>query len=148
MPAITYSDFSGGLDHRLPINVQEANRLWTLKNAYITEGKRIAKRPGVKVVATGLTGSVGLMSVNSRLKVFTPTGSGFMPPATVDKVELDDPGTLAPGQSLQRIYYASMFQGFMYVVADYNPSGVYVGGYGNGLSGIPTPVIPGSSGSL
>ncbi len=159
MPAITYSDFSGGLDRRLPINVQEANRLWILRNAYINEGKRISKRPGLKVVATGLTGSVGLASVNARLKVFVPVGASFIAPSQVDAVRLDTPPGLTTGQSLQRVYYASMFQGYMYVVAEYDPTGVYVGGFGGGIGpdapstdpdrpGIPTPVIPGSSPSL
>lgn len=163
MPAITYSDFSGGLDRRLPQNVQEANRLWILRNAYINEGKRISKRPGLKPVVTGLSGSVGLEAVNGRLKVFTSDTSTFTPPTGVDAVKLTDPPGLTSGQRLQRVYYASMFQGFMYVVAEYDPSGVYVGGFGGGLddspggSGgggggdgpkIPTPVIPGSSQSL
>lgn len=158
MPAITFADFSGGLDRRLPVTVQEANRLYILRNAHITEGKRIAKRPGLKVVTTGLTGSVGLVSVNARLKVFVATGATFTPPTAVDAVRLDDPPGLTGGQHLQRVYYASMFQGFMYVVAEYDPSGVYVGGFGGGLGDgastdpgrprIPTPVIPGSSSSL
>ena len=36
MPAITYADWSGGVDRRLPFGVQDANKLWTLQNAYIT----------------------------------------------------------------------------------------------------------------
>lgn len=141
MPAISYTDFSGGLDRRLPINVQEASRLWVLRNACITEGKRIKKRPGLKVVSTELSGSVGLAAVNGRLKVFCAAGSTFVAPSSVDKVSLTDP-TLGPGQSLRRIYYASMFNGYMYVVADYDPEGVYVGG---GKSYIPRRPSPGSS---
>ena len=41
MPAVSYLAFSGGLDRRLPINVQDASRLWTLRNAYVTTGKKI-----------------------------------------------------------------------------------------------------------
>lgn len=141
MPAITYSDFSGGLDRRLPINVQEANRLWVLRNASITVGKKIKKRPGLKVVSGALAGSVGLAAVNGRLKVFVAAGSTFTAPSAVDKVQLTNPA-LGAGQSLQRIYYASMFNGYMYVVADYDPAGVYVGG---GRATIPQTPSPGSS---
>lgn len=141
MPAISYSDFSGGLDRRLPINVQEANRLWVLRNASITVGKKIKKRPGLKAISTALTGSVGLAAVNGRLKVFAASGSSFVAPSAVDKVSLTNPA-LGPGQFLQRIYYASMFGGYMYVVAEYDPTGVYTGG---GKSYIPRTPSPGSS---
>jgi hypothetical protein len=39
------SHVPGGLDRRLPVTVQDASRLWILRNAYITTGKRIKKRP-------------------------------------------------------------------------------------------------------
>lgn len=119
MPAITYSDFSGGLDRRLPINVQEANRLWLLTNAYITLGKRIKKRPALTIIANGLTGSYGLEAVNGRLKVFTDAGSAFVAPGDVDKVELNVPAWLA-GQTLARIHYADIFSGYVYAVAEYS----------------------------
>jgi len=80
MPAITYKEFSGGLDRRLPIGVQDANRLWELKNAYITSGKKIAKRPGLKLVSAGLSGSVGLAAMNGVLCVFVESGSTFTAP--------------------------------------------------------------------
>lgn len=135
MPAITYSDFSGGLDRRLPITVQEAARLWVLRNAYITTGKRIAKRPGLKKITGLLGGTVGLAAAAGRLKVFTNTGAAYTPPPQVDAVALDTPADLGPGQSLQRIYYAEMYQGYLYVVADYQPLGVYTGGVSEGNAG-------------
>lgn len=122
MPAITYSDFSGGLDRRLDIKVQEANRLWLLRNAFITLGKRVRKRPGLKKEADGLTGSYGLETISGRLKVFVDRGAAFVPPAIIDRIELDVPPS-APGQSLTRVHYGDIFQGFPYVVAEYT-SGV------------------------
>lgn len=119
MPAITYADFSGGLDRRLDIKVQEANRLWTLRNAFITLGKRVRKRPGLKLEASGLTGSFGLESISGRLKVFVDRGSAFVPPAALDVIEIDIPPSAA-GQTLARIHYADLFQGFAYVVAEYS----------------------------
>lgn len=118
MPAITFSDFSGGLDRRLPINVQEASRLWELRNAYITLGKRIKKRPGLKLEASGLSGSFGLQNVSGRLKVFVTRSTVYTPPAAVDKVELDVP-TWSAG-TLSAIHYADIFQGFAFVVAQYS----------------------------
>lgn len=120
MPAITYNEFSGGLDRRLSINSQDPNKLWALQNAYITLGKRIKKRPGLRRVATGLTGSFGLESVSGSLKVFCDTTAVFVPPVvaglTIDRVNLDIPPA---GSTLDRVYYADLFQGFLYVVARY-----------------------------
>lgn len=119
MPAITYGDFSGGLDRRLPINVQDASRLWVLREAYVTLGKRIKKRPGLRKVAEGLTGSFGLENVSGRLKVFVDRGASFTPPALVDAIELDVP-SWATGQTLAAVHYADIFSGFVFAVAEYS----------------------------
>lgn len=119
MPAITYTDWSGGLDRRLAVNIQDASRLWVLRNAYITLGKRIRKRPGLRRVAAGLAGSFGLEAISGRLKVFTDRGSAFAPPAAVDAVALDVPAWAA-GQNLAAVHYADLFNGFAFVVARYS----------------------------
>lgn len=137
MPAITYSNFNGGLDRRLPVNVQDANRLWVLRDAYVTQGGKIKKRPGLKLVSNALAGSVGLAVVNGALKVFVTKGSTFTAPPSVGKIELTDPA-LGADYPLQRVYACVMFQGFAYVVADYDPKGVYVGG-GNAHPTLGTP---------
>lgn len=118
MPAITYADFGGGLDRRLSVNSQDANKLWQLKNAYITLAKRIKKRPALRQVSTGgLTGSFGLKAVNGALCVFVDRGAAYTPPGlsglTVSKIELD-PQT---GFTIGSVRYADLFQGYLYVVA-------------------------------
>lgn len=118
MPAITYDNFDGGLDRRLPINVQKANKLWVLRNAYITLGQRIRKRHGLVKVATGLRGSYGLESVSGRLKVFVDTGASFTPPSMIDAVELDKPAA-ASASSLSAVHWAEVFSGYIYAVAEY-----------------------------
>lgn len=124
MSAITYDDFSGGLDRRLSVNSQDANKLYSLRNAYITTAKRIKKRPGLRRLASGLTGSFGLKSVNGQLSVFCDTGASFTPPVvsglTINRVNLDIPiSGNGAGSTIDRIYYADLFQGFQYVVARY-----------------------------
>lgn len=120
MPAITYSEFGGGLDRRLPIGVQDANRLWTLQNAYITAGKKIKKRPGLSLVATGLNGSVGLETINNALTVFSLVGSGFVAPGGVSLLELTDYNPLGGAvHNLTDVLYAEFFQGFPYIVGQY-----------------------------
>lgn len=120
MPAITYQDFSGGLDRRLPVTVQEASRLWTLRNAYITLGKRIAKRPGLRQVSGSLAGTDGLKAANGGLLVFATVGDtvGSMP-AGVSVVYLNDPLAGSGGSAVVRIHYAEMFNGYLYVVAEH-----------------------------
>jgi len=155
MPAITFSDFSGGLDRRLPVTVQDSSRLWILREAYITTGKRIKKRPGLLKIADGLTGSVGLCAVAGRLKVFISAGQVLSHPAQVDQVALSVPVGLTAGQSLQRVYSAQVYNGFMYVVADYDVSNVYVGGISEGNTGgsgpthvpLPREPLPGDPGT-
>ena len=124
MPAITYNSFDGGLDRRLSVNSQDANKLWVLRNAYITTGKRLKKRPGLRLVTSGLTGSFGLKAVNGALNVFCDAGSGFTAPTvsglTISKVSLNIPASgPGSGSTIDRIYYADLFQGYLYVVARY-----------------------------
>lgn len=124
MPAITYADFSGGLDRRLPINVQESSKLWVLRDAYVTLGKRIRKRPGLTLIDSRLTNTVGLKAVSGRLKVFgTDTTFSATLPDLCDYVTIDDTGF---GWTLTSIKYADLFQGFLYVVAGHS----YVTGFG------------------
>jgi hypothetical protein len=121
MPAISYTDWSGGLDRRLSVNSQDANKLWTLKNAYITTGKRIRKRPCLSVVTAGLSGSTGLKAVNGSLYVFARSEFPFTPPVvsglSIAAQGLDTPVTHG---DLERVLYAELFQGFIYAVARYD----------------------------
>jgi hypothetical protein len=119
MPAISYADWSGGLDLRLPLGIQDANKLYRLQNAYITSGKKIAKRPGLKMINVGLTNTVGLRAIDGRLKVFTfvggPTSMPFLP--LVDVIQLSDyPSGVF---TLRDVVWADQFQGFPYVVGKY-----------------------------
>lgn len=116
MPAITYKEFGGGLDRRLPISVQDANRLWVLKNAYITSGKKIAKRPGLRLVSNALAGSVGLTAISGGLQVFAQAGGTFVAPSGVGLLELDA-YTLGGATELIGVHWADIFQGYPYVVA-------------------------------
>jgi hypothetical protein len=121
---VTYNDWSGGLDRRLSVNSQDASKLWTLRNAYITQAKRIAKRPGVRLLTNQLSGSFGLKAVNGALNVFCDAGSAFAAPSvsglTITKVSLDIPAAgKGSGSTLARVHYADLFQGFLYVVGEY-----------------------------
>lgn len=122
MPAITYKDFDGGLDRRLPIGVQDANRLWTLQNAYITSGKKIAKRPALNARPGSFTVSpgaeaVGLFSINGQLRVYAPTGGAVGLPSEVQQQTLTNPLSSGVPATLVDVVQAVVFNGFEYVVA-------------------------------
>ena len=116
MPVISYLDFGGGLDRRLPVTVQDASRLWKLRNAYITTGKKIAKRPGLSLVYPGVTGTLGLKSASDQLTVFVETGDAIPSVPGITVVQLDVP---VVGTNLISIRYAEMFQGYLYVVGEH-----------------------------
>ncbi len=122
MPAITFSSFNGGLDRRLRINVQESNRLWVLRNAEVTTGKKLKKRPGLRKVATGLAGTYGLFAENSfgAISVFNDVGSTTLPPSAATyckSVPITSSGTA--GWSLSGVHYATLFQGRTFLTAKY-----------------------------
>lgn len=127
MPAITYKEFGGGLDRRLPITVQEADRLWVLRNAYITLGKKIRKRPGLRRITAGMSGLYGLKAVLTGgvqyLIMFKEQGAPYSPPVIyggpVQMLPQLDPPPSVGGSALVDIRYANYFQGFLYVVAEY-----------------------------
>ncbi len=145
MPAITYSDFSGGADRRLSINVQDASRLWTLRNAYITSGKKIKKRPGLRRLAGRLSDgssvfTFGLTSVNGVLSVFNDAGGALSDlPADVTQQTLGIPVLSGTPATLLDVPYAVAFQGFLYIVAKWtHPStgAFYKHHYLDGSTGI------------
>jgi hypothetical protein len=161
MPAITYDDFSGGLDRRLPINVQEANRLWAMSNAYTTLGKRIKKRPGLELQPgdfyDGTNPGVyykGLVAYGGGLLSFTTTGSGAFPPtADVDGQFIQVPFAPSGGIGvLVDITQAVLFQGFLYLVGLWRDpadnSLFYKHQYLDGVTGIITDVNCPHSGSI
>lgn len=114
MAAITYDDWSSGLDRRLSINVQPASQLWELRNCEITLAKRIKKRPGLTPLAQGLSGTKGLRAFDGKLKVFALVGDSIplLPTTYVDAILLTN--TSGTNQ-LRKVYYAEQFQGFPYV---------------------------------
>ena len=80
MPSITFKDFQGGLDLRQGSTVADANRLRVLKNAYVTTGKSIKRRPALSLEAT-IPSSLpqeemkGLFAINGKLAMFHSTPS-------------------------------------------------------------------------
>lgn len=119
MPSITFDRFDGGLDLRKGASVQEANRLLDAKNVYITPGWRPRKRPGLLPPVILEAGTVGLVPYQGKLHTFYEN-----PSASVAHVNslfvphlLRSPTTNI--LALSKIHSAIVFNGFLYVVAEF-----------------------------
>lgn len=71
MATITFDRFDGGLDVRQLSTSADANRLRVLKNAYVTTGKTLRKRPGLKRFAMLSAGTKGLFAAFNKLWTFS-----------------------------------------------------------------------------
>lgn len=109
MPAITFDRFDGGLDVRQLASSADANRLRTLKNAYVTTGRTIRKRPGLRRVAELPEGCKGLFSGVDALWTFSGR--------TVDYVENVGNAVLSIDDSIDEIVHVEVFNGYLYVCA-------------------------------
>ncbi len=109
MPAITFDRFDGGLDVRQLASSADANRLRTLKNAYVTTGRTIRKRPGLRKVADLPTGCKGLFSGLDALWTFSGR--------TVDYVENVSNAVLSVDADITDVLNVEVFNGYLYLCA-------------------------------
>lgn len=126
MPTITFNQWGFGLDLRKGPSTSDANRLRVLRNAYVTDGKTVRKRPGCVKVMTLTPGTIGLSAGLGRLNTFQEVGTGFpnvsYPPTSIVQNNLLNQSY--SGQVASGIEYADTFNGFLYVVARV-PNGLY-----------------------
>lgn len=123
MGAITFSDFSSGLDLRKGASVSDASRLRVLNNCYVTTGKTIRKRPGLTYVTTLETGTKGLRAAGGKLNTFHATGTVTHADTRFVANKIAHPTDAA--MEVARIHYADVFNGFLYVAAEYNNGNVF-----------------------
>ena len=127
MPTIHFNEFSVGLDHRKSSTVADANRLRELKNAYITTGKAIRKRPGMPKIATLESGTKGLVSGNGYLNTFYEYGAAVVHADTrflANVLEHAAGAGYAPG-SIATIHYGTTFLGYLYVAVEYDDGNIF-----------------------
>lgn len=120
MPAITFETWQGGLDRRRPRNVAGGATFFELKNAYITTGYKVRKRPAWRYATTlTIPAAVGLFGAQGELHAFASGSSG------VDTVTGDDGRTYtlnihntphASGQPLADVLDVKEFAGALYVI--------------------------------
>lgn len=113
---ITFSDFGVGKDLRKAPSVATPNRLRELKNAFITKGKAIKKRPPFDLVTTLETGTVGLVSAKGVLNTFYENTTVSHSHSLFTANQLDH-GTTATECS--KIHFSDVYDGKIYVAVEY-----------------------------
>ena len=120
MPAITWDRFDGGLDVRQLSTSADANRLRVLQNAYVTTGRTIRKRPGLRKITELDPGSIGLFPGINSLWTFSLTDITHTSALELSNAKISDP----TGTGLDSIVNVEVFNGYLYVVAKYR-NGIY-----------------------
>lgn len=125
MPTITFNQWGFGLDLRKGPSTSDANRLRVLKNAYVTDGKTVRKRPGCVKVITLEAGTTGLSAGLGHLNTFQAKNNA-------DDVIVIHPANsifvnngLTPhlyDQEPLSVPYCDTFNGFLYVVSEVSPT--------------------------
>ncbi len=128
MPTITFDKFNRGLDRRRGRAVADADRLWVCKNAYITRGNVIRKRPGISLditlpTSTAGTSSIGLASGYGKLHVFHHQEEISIPNTKYKCLRATHKTTNATQLSVME--HAESFYGYMYASLTYTDSSTY-----------------------
>ena len=132
MASVTFEDFRTGLDRRKSQEVSDLRSLQECKNAYVTTGYAVSKRPGLENLhnATALaTTFKGLYIHDRKLVTVTHTtgfvappalaGYGIAPPinATLEVLVCENPDDAA--DTIVRVWHISSFNRKLYVVVEY-----------------------------
>jgi len=143
MSDITYDKFDIGLDRRKSASTSESNRLQECKNAHITQGKVIRKRPGSTLQAALETGTKGLFGANGLLNTFYPYNA--TPITHSDSLfqanELNHAlNTAYASGTLSKIHSSDVFSGYIYLAAEYSDGNTFHY-YLDGAAGVQNLVI-------
>lgn len=122
MTTITFDRFDVGLDQRKPRAVSDPNRLWLLKNAYVTTGHSIRKRPGLLLDAALEPGTVGLVSAGGLLHTAyngaSPSISHANAKYQANYLPWDYPGVDSNAVMVDLVFM-QQFAGYLYAVTAY-----------------------------
>jgi len=119
---ITFDRFEVGLDLRKGPSVSDANRLRELKNAYVTTGKVVRKRPGLIRIATLEPGTKGLVAGLGKLNTFYESGSVTHANALFQANQVAHP---TDSQPVARIHKGDVFEGYLYVSVEYADGSIW-----------------------
>jgi hypothetical protein len=132
MSGFTFEDFRLGLDHRKSEQVSDARSLQECKNAYVTSGYAISKRPGMDNLhgSTALdTDFKGLFIFDQKLVTVTHA-SGFTAPPTLAGIGIGNPisptlqvlicsNPASAGDAVERVWEFLVFNRKPYIVVEF-----------------------------
>ena len=126
MAYVLVEDFRGGLDSRRSNVTATPGTLITLKNAHITRGGEIEKRPAFVPLATLPSNTTGLAAANGQIYVFGSDASSAVTfasgtPANVNYVRLQQPS----GTALTKVLDTDFFDGQVYASAQFADGRIY-----------------------
>lgn len=116
MSTIAFNRFDVGIDLRKGESESDANRLRDLKNAYITTGWQIRKRPGLSKITTLEPGTKGLLASAGKLHTFYSTGYVSHANSLFQAHGVSHPDG---GVELEKVDHGFVFAGYLYVSAKY-----------------------------
>tara|TARA_R110000824_G_scaffold90574_1_gene221157 strand:- start:118 stop:1632 length:1515 start_codon:yes stop_codon:yes gene_type:complete len=135
MASVTFEDFRTGLDRRKSQEVSDLRSLQECKNAYVTTGYAVNKRPGLENLHpfTALASTFKGLYIHDR-KLITVThttgfvappllgGYGINPPinATLEVLVCENPDDAT--DTIVRVWHISSFNRKLYVVVEYTSS--------------------------
>lgn len=132
MPALTFSNFQTGIDLRKSDQAVDNPGLRDCKNAYITGGYGVQKRPGLhKLSLSGLgSDTSGLFYYDGNLYVVSATpgavpslsGYGSPPAGSVIRLVLPDPDD--PTATVSKVWQFFPFDSNLYVVVEFSNTNI------------------------
>lgn len=119
MPSITFDDFKGGLDLRRNPSTSSGNTFTELTNAYVTAGREVSIRPGVKALDVHTGNTFGLFAARGVLNTFYRGDkvTTSTPPAGVAARDIQHARNLF---NIQEVVQVETFAGYLYVVCRHN----------------------------
>lgn len=116
MASITFNKYDLGIDVRKGVAVSDANRLREMKNAYVTTGLAVQKRPGLTKVADLEPGTKGLFAAFGKLHTFYGSGSITHANTLFQANKVQHPsGAIA----VASVPFADVFNAFIYCAITY-----------------------------
>lgn len=126
MPYILVEDFRGGLDTRRSNVTATPGTLVSIKNAHVTRGGEIEKRPAFVSLSTLPANTTGLAAANGQIYVFGHEAASAVTfpsntPANVNYVRLQHPS----GTALTKVLATDFFNGQVYAAAQFADGRIY-----------------------
>lgn len=126
MPYILVEDFRGGLDTRRSNVTATPGTLVAIKNAHVTRGGEIEKRPAFVSLTTLPSNTKGLAAANGQIYVFGHEAASAVTfasttPANVNYVRLEHPS----GTALTKVLATDFFNGQVYASAQFADGRIY-----------------------